>query len=149
MQLKLYNSLSKDTEIFKPINPELITMYTCGPTVYDYVTIGNFRSYTLGDIIYRTLLFNNYRVKYIMNMTDVGHLTGDNLGDADTGEDRLESSAEREGKSAREIADFYIDDFLKNFTKLNLLKPEKFTRATEYIDQQIDLIRDLERNGYT
>jgi cysteinyl-tRNA synthetase len=149
VQIKLYNSLTKDVEIFKPINPELVTIYLCGPTVYDYVHIGNYRTYTLGDILHRTLLFNNYRTKYVMNLTDVGHLTGDNVGDADTGDDRLETSAEKEGKSAREIADYYIDDFYKGVDKLNYLKPDKYTRATDYIDQQIGLIRTLEKNGYT
>jgi cysteinyl-tRNA synthetase len=149
VQIKLYNSLTKDVEIFKPINPELVTMYLCGPTVYDYVHIGNYRTYTLGDVLHRTLNFNNYKTKYVMNLTDVGHLSGDNTGDADSGEDRLEASAEREGKSAREIADYYIDDFFKGVEKLNFLKPEKYARATEYIDQQIDLIKTLEKNGYT
>jgi cysteinyl-tRNA synthetase len=149
VQIKLYNSLTKDVEAFKPINPEQVTMYLCGPTVYDYVHIGNYRTYTLGDILHRTLNFNNYKTKYVMNLTDVGHLSGDNTGDADVGEDRVETSAEREGKSAREIADYYIDDFLKGVEKLNYLKPEKYVRATEYIDQQIELIKTLERNGYT
>ena len=119
MQIKLYNSLTKDVEIFKPINPELVTMYLCGPTVYDYVHIGNYRTYTLGDVLHRTLNFNNYKTKYVMNLTDVGHLSGDNTGDADSGEDRLEASAEREGKSAREIADYYIDDFFKGVDKID------------------------------
>ena len=90
-------------------------MYTCGPTVYDYQHIGNFRTFFTSDALLRTLIFNGSTVKYIMNLTDLGHLSGDNLGDADTGEDRLEKAAEREGKSAREIADFYIKDFMKDY----------------------------------
>lgn len=148
MSLKFYSSLSKKNEEFTPINPDLITLYTCGPTVYDYVTIGNFRTYTLGDLIYRVLKFNGYKVKYVMNLTDVGHLTGDNIGDADTGSDRSELAAEREGRSARDVAGFYIEDFFHNFAKLNLLKPYKFTRATDYIKEQIELVRTLERKGF-
>ncbi|KKS16697.1 MAG: Cysteine-tRNA ligase [candidate division WWE3 bacterium GW2011_GWA1_41_8] len=149
MGLKLYNSLSKKVEDFKPLNPSVVTMYTCGPTVYDYAHIGNWRTYTLADVMHKALKFNDYKVKYIMNLTDVGHLTGDNLGDADIGEDRLEIAAEREGRSARDIANYYIDDFLKNGEKLNIQKPAKFTRATDYIQDQIDLIKELEKKGYT
>lgn len=149
MELKLYNSLTRKLEEFIPQNPDRVTMYTCGPTVYDYVTIGNFRTYTLGDLLYRTLLYKKYNVRYVMNITDVGHLTGDNLGDADVGEDRLEKAAEREGKSASEIADFYFKDFKNWYRELNLLNPTKFTRATEYIDEQIKLVKELERLGYT
>jgi len=148
MELNLYNSLTRKIEEFVPINPNLVTMYTCGPTVYDYVTVGNYRTYTFADFLYRVLQYQKYNVKYVMNLTDVGHLTGDNEGDADVGEDRLEKAAEKEGKSATEIADFYIEDFLKGFRALNLLKPHKFTRATEYISQQIDLVRTLEKKGY-
>jgi len=149
MGIRIYNSLSKQVEDFKPIRPDTVLMYLCGPTVYDYVTIGNFRTYTLGDIVNRVFAFNGFKVKYVMNYTDVGHLTGDNLGDADTGDDRLESAADKEGRSAREIADYYINDFLKAYDRLNLLRPYKFTRATEYIHEQIDLVRVLERLGFT
>jgi len=149
MELKLYNSLTKRIEEFIPQNPDLVSMYLCGPTVYDFVTIGNYRTYTLGDFIYRALLFKKYNVRYIMNLTDVGHLSGDNLGDADTGDDRLEKAAEKEGKSATDIADFYIKDFEKGSRKLNLLKPTKYTRATAYIPEQIKLVRLLESKGFT
>lgn len=124
-------------------------MYTCGPTVYDYVTIGNYRTYMLGDILYRTLKYFDYPVKYIMNITDVGHLTGDNEGDADIGDDRMETSVKKEGKTAQEIADFYTKDFMKYFKVLNMKEPSKFTRATSYIDQMIELIVDLEDKGCT
>ncbi|HSX39155.1 MAG TPA: cysteine--tRNA ligase [Candidatus Saccharimonadales bacterium] len=149
MALRVYNSLTKKTEDFVPQNPATISMYLCGPTVYDFVTIGNFRTYTLGDLVYRTLVFDGYKVRYIMNFTDVGHLTGDNLGDADTGTDRSELAAEREGKSARDIANYYIADFEKASEKLNLLRPTKYTRATDYIREQIDLVKSLERKGFT
>lgn len=147
--MKLYNSLSKKVEEFKPIKPPNVGMYTCGPTVYSYATIGNFRTYTTADILYRTLKFVGYKVKYIMNLTDVGHLTGDNLGDADTGEDRLEKAAKKESKTAWDIADFYTKAFLTDFEKLNLSKPDKFVKATDHIQEQINLVQKLEENGLT
>ncbi|OGC77613.1 cysteine--tRNA ligase [candidate division WWE3 bacterium RIFOXYD1_FULL_39_9] len=146
--MRVYNSLTRKVEDFRPSNPEMVTMYLCGPTVYNFISIGNYRTYTFGDFVHRTLLLNDYKVKYVMNYTDVGHMTGDNLGDADIGKDRLEAAAEREGRSARDIADYYINDFLKGYDRLNLLKPYKFTRATEYIPDQIALVRELERKGY-
>jgi cysteinyl-tRNA synthetase len=117
--------------------------------VYSYATIGNFRTYALADFIVRTLKFNGYSVKHIINLTDVGHLTGDNLGDADTGDDRLEASAKKEGKSVKDIVSFYTNQFMLDFDKLNLTKPDKFTPATAYIKEQIDLIRRLKDKGFT
>ncbi|OGC61126.1 cysteine--tRNA ligase [candidate division WWE3 bacterium RIFOXYC1_FULL_40_10] len=147
--MKIYNSLSRKAEDFKPYDLRQVLMYTCGPTVYSYPTIGNYRTYILGDILLRTLKFNGYIVKYVMNLTDVGHLSGDNLGDADTGEDRVEKAALEEGKTAKEITDFYINAFMKDLAVLNISTPSKFTRATEYITQQIALIQQLEEKGYT
>lgn len=147
--MKLYNSLTRKLEEFEPIKKGRAGVYTCGPTVYDYVSIGNFRTYFLGDLVVRGLSWLDYEVKYIMNITDVGHLTGDNLGDADIGEDRLEKGARREGKTAWEIAEFYSKDFLSNFKKLNLIEPKKFTKATEYIKEQIELLKRIEKNGLT
>lgn len=147
--LKVFNSLTKKTETFKPINPDVVTMYTCGPTVYDYPHIGNWRTNFLSDLLLRTLKFSGFNVKYIMNLTDVGHLTGDNIGEPDTGEDRLEKAADKENKSAKAISDFYIEDFYNGFESLNLEKPSKFTRASEYIKQQIDLVKTLEEKDYT
>ncbi len=147
--LKLYNTLTRKVQEFKPINPHNVGMYTCGPTVYDYAHIGNFRTYTTSDLLLRTLEYNNFQVKFIMNLTDVGHLTGDNLGDADTGEDRMEKSAKKEGKSAWDIAKFYTDAFLKDFERLNLTKPQLFAKATDHIDEQIKLIKKLEEKGFT
>jgi len=145
----LYNSLTRQLEEFKPINPPKVGMYTCGPTVYDYVTIGNWRTYTLGDLLIRVLAYLNYQVDYIMNITDVGHLTGDNLGDADLGEDRMEKAAQREKKTAWDIAKFYTDDFLKGYDKLNLTHPRLFTKATDHIAEQIDLVKKIEAKGFT
>lgn len=145
----IYNSLTKAKEDFVPINKNKVGVYTCGPTVYDYVTIGNWRTYTLGDLVVRTLMYLGYSVDYLMNITDVGHLTGDNEGDASQGEDRMEKGAIRTGKSAWEIAKFYIDDFMEGYDALNLTHPLKFTRATEYIDEQIELLKRIEEKGYT
>ena len=147
--MQLYNSLTKKVEEFKPLNPDVVTMYTCGPTVYDYQHIGNFRTFMSSDFVHRVLRYNGYKVKFIMNITDVGHLTGDNLGDADTGEDRLELAADREGKSAKEISEFYTQDFMKTYDKLNILHPEKFTKATDYIKEMQSLIKTLEAKGFT
>lgn len=148
--LTIYNSLSKKEEEFQPIQSnKKVGIYTCGPTVYDYVTVGNWRTYTLGDIVNRVLIWNGFEPTYIMNITDVGHLTGDNEGDADTGVDRMEKAKKREGKTAWDVARFYGDDFQAGYVKLNLTKPEKFTKATEYIAEQIDLVEKLEQNGLT
>jgi len=148
-EIFLTNSLTRKREKFVPINPPNVGMYTCGPTVYDYATIGNFRTYTMADVLLRTLRFNNYEVKYIMNLTDVGHLTGDNLGDADTGEDRIAKVARQERKTAWDVARFYTEAFYKDFEKLNLTRPEKFVKATDNIQDQIDLVEKLEENGLT
>lgn len=147
--LQLYDSLTKQVREFSPLEPNVVKMYTCGPTVYSFATIGNFRTYTLSDFLVRTLKFAGYNVKHIMNITDVGHLSGDNLGDADAGQDRLEVSAKKEGKSVRDIVNFYTEHFLRDYEKLNLLKPEKFTPATAYIKEQIDFVRKLKEKGYT
>lgn len=145
--LKVYNTLTKKEEILEPITPGKIGIYTCGPTVYDYVTIGNWRTYTLGDLVNRVLRYGGTPTNYIMNITDVGHLTGDNLGDADTGEDRMEKAKKREGKTAWDIAEFYANDFLDGYKKLNLTAPEKFVKATDHIAEQIDLVRKLVDKG--
>ncbi|OGM18610.1 cysteine--tRNA ligase [Candidatus Woesebacteria bacterium RIFCSPHIGHO2_01_FULL_38_10] len=145
----LTNSLSKKKERFIPINPANVAMYTCGPTVYDYATIGNFRTYTTSDVLLRVLKFNGFNVTFIMNITDVGHLSGDNLGDADTGEDRIVKAAKREGKTAWDIAKFYTEAFYQDFEKLNLVKPKLFSKATNHIQEQINLVKKLEEKGYT
>lgn len=148
MALELYNSLTQKKEPFTPLT-DTVGIYTCGPTVYDYVTIGNWRTYTLGDLLVRTLTYSGYNTAYYMNITDVGHLTGDNTGDADTGEDRMEKATKREGKTAWDIASFYADDFKKGYTSLNLTKPKEFLQATEHVDEQIALIQKLEEKGLT
>ena len=147
--MKIFNSLSRKVEEIEKKPGDKIGVYTCGPTVYDYVTIGNWRTYTLGDLVVRTLKFLGYDVSYVMNITDVGHLTGDNLGDADIGEDRLVKEAKKERKTAWDIAQFYIEAFFNDFDKLNLEKPEVFARATDNIREQIALAKKLEENGLT
>ena len=149
MTLQLYNSLSKQVQEVSPIEPGVVKLYTCGPTVYSYATIANFRTYMLSDFLVRTLKFGGFNVKHIINLTDVGHLSGDNEGDADLGEDKLEASAKKEGKSVKEIVSFYTQQFMTDYEKLNLTKPEKFTPATQYIKEQIDLVRRLKEKGFT
>jgi cysteinyl-tRNA synthetase len=147
--MRIYNSLSREIENFKPLHEDFVTMYSCGPTVYFNAHIGNFRTYFLSDILNRALTFEGFKVHFVMNLTDVGHLTGDNVGDADTGEDRMEKSAAKEGKTAKEISDFYTKAFLKDYDKLNLKRPVKFAKATDYMDKQIHLVGLLEEKGYT
>ncbi len=148
MSLKLYNSLHREKEVFTPLRSEGVGLYSCGPTVYDYPTIGNWRTYVMSDFLVRTLSYLGYSVTYIMNITDVGHLTGDNVGDADTGEDRLEKASKKENRSAWDIAQFYTDDFINHFEDLNLIKPLQYTKATDHIPEQIDLVKRIEQKGF-
>ena len=145
MKLYLYNSLKRKKEEFKPIEPGKVGLYTCGPTVYNYAHIGNLRTYIFEDILKRVLVYNEYVVKHVMNITDVGHLTGDR----DMGEDKMEAGAAREGKSAWDIADFYTQAFKKDMRHLNILAPDVWVKATETIPEQIALARILEEKGYT
>jgi cysteinyl-tRNA synthetase len=143
--LFLFNSLTRKKEKFVPLKDKLVTMYNCGPTVYERPHIGNFRAYIFADTLRRVLEFNGYKVKQIINITDVGHLTSD----ADTGEDKIEKSAREKKKSAWEIARYFEKLFKEDFKKLNLKKPFKFPRATEHIKEMIELIKILEKKGYT
>ncbi len=142
--LKLYNTLTRKKEVFKPIS-KIVGIYTCGPTVYAYAHIGNLRTYIFEDILKRVLLFNNYKVKHIMNITDVGHLTSD----SDTGEDKLEIGAKREKKTVWDIAEFYTKEFKKDIKKLNIIEPDIWCKATDHIKEQIDWIKKLEKKGFT
>ena len=141
----LYNTLTRKKEEFKAIKRGQVGLYTCGPTVYNYAHLGNLRSYLFEDILKRVLLYNRYKVKHVMNITDVGHLTGDR----DMGEDKLEIGAKREGKTAWQIAEFYTQAFRDDIKKLNILEPDVWCKATDYIKEQIDLIKVLEKKGYT
>lgn len=148
MKINLFNSLGRKLEEFKPIKDGEVGMYCCGPTVYAFATLGNMRTYLFEDTLRRMLEYNGLKVKHVMNITDVGHLTGDNLGDADTGEDRMEKAAKREGRTAWEIADFYTKAFLKDAAILNIEKPEIMPKATDHIKEQIDMVKTLEEKGY-
>lgn len=145
--LKLFNTLTRKVEDFVPLNPPKVTMYTCGPTVYHFATIANMRTYTSADLLVRVLQANDYQVDYVMNITDVGHLTGDNLGDADLGEDKIELAAKKEKRTVWDIAKFYTEAFLTDYKKLNLTPSDKLVKATDHIKDQISLIKTLEEKG--
>jgi cysteinyl-tRNA synthetase len=141
--MRLYNAKSRKIETFQPINPQQVKIYTCGPTVYDYPHIGNWYTFIRWDILARTLLGSDYKINWVMNITDVGHL----VSDGDEGEDKLQKGAQREGKTAWEIADFYTKYFLKGLTRLNFTPITATPKATDYIKEQINLIKKLEQKG--
>ena len=145
MTLRLFNSASKQLETFSPKNPDEVKIYTCGPTVYSAPHIGNFAAYIYWDLLLRVLSANGFTPKRVLNLTDVGHLTSD----GDSGEDKLEKGAKKEGKTVWEIADFYIDLFKSDLKKLGLLEPYKWARATDYIEESKALVEKLIENGYT
>jgi len=143
--IKLYNTISRKIEEFKPINKNLVTLYTCGPTVYWYAHIGNLRTYIFEDVLGRVLRYNGYKIKHVMNITDVGHLTSDE----DSGEDKMEKGARREQKTVWELASFYTEAFKKDLKILNIQCPDVWIKATDTIPAQIDLIKQLEAKGFT
>ncbi|HSW81065.1 MAG TPA: cysteine--tRNA ligase [Candidatus Saccharimonas sp.] len=143
--MQLFNTLTRKLEHFTPQTPGEVTLYTCGPTVYDYQHIGNYSAYVRWDTLVRTLRESGYAVDWVMNITDVGHL----VSDADEGEDKLQKGAKREGKTAWDVAKFYMDDFLLGLKALNVLTPTHVVRATDHIAEQIALIKTLEQKGYT
>ena len=145
MNLKLYNSLERKKSEFSPIQPGKVGLYTCGPTVYNFAHIGNLRTYIFEDILKRVLRYNDFQVKHVMNITDVGHLTGDR----DMGEDKMEKGARREGRTAWEIAEFYTRAFESDIALLNIIEPDIWVKATDTISDQIELIKILEAKGYT
>lgn len=143
--IKLYNTLSRKIEDLKPISEPIVSLYTCGPTVYDFAHIGNLRTYIFEDLLRRALEYQGLKVKHAMNITDVGHLTSD----ADEGEDKLEKGAAREGKHPLEVAKFYEKKFIDDALTLNILPPtEGYIRATETIAEQIEIIKILEEKGF-
>jgi len=146
MTLKLHNTLTRQTEAFTPVNEKRVALYTCGPTVYDFLHVGNWSAYIYWDTLGRSLMADGYNVKRVMNITDVGHLVND---DEDTGEDKMQKGARREGKTAWEVAEFYAEDFLLGMEKLGLIMPEHLTKATDFIPQQLDLVRILKEKGFT
>lgn len=144
-ELKLYNTYTRGKEIFVPIRPDLVTLYTCGLTVYNYAHIGNLRTYIFEDVLKRVLFYNGYKVKHVMNITDIGHLTSD----ADEGEDKMVLSAKKEKKTVWEIAEYYTKAFENDLKKLNIIFPDYHIKASEHIPQMIKLIQRLEEKGYT
>lgn len=142
--IKLYNTASRKLEEFKP-SSNVVKMYTCGPTVYNFAHIGNLTAYIYWDLLVRTLRANGYEVRRVLNLTDVGHL----VSDGDSGEDKLEKGAAREGKSVWEVAEYYIDAFLKDYEALELTKPEVLARATDYIKEDMAAVDEMTRKGFT
>jgi cysteinyl-tRNA synthetase len=145
MSLQFHNQLNKKVDPFTPQVEGKVSLYTCGPTVYNYLHVGNWTAYIYWDTLVRVLQANDLRVDRVMNITDVGHL----VSDADDGEDKLEKGAKREGKTAWEVAAFYTDDFLKGMKRLNLIAPTHLTKATNYIEEQLQLVRTLKEKGFT
>lgn len=145
MAINLYNTMGRKLEEFKPINEKEVGLYTCGPTVYNYAHIGNLRTFIFEDILKRVLIHSNYKVKHVMNITDVGHLTDD----GDDGDDKMTKKAKESGKSVWEIASFYTDAFINDSNDLNLIKPTVLCKATDHIKEMINLIKRLEAGGHT
>jgi len=143
--LQLYNALTRRVEPFEPLDPEEVRVYSCGPTVYDYATIGNMRAFLFSDVLRRTLEYNGYRVRLVMSVTDVGHL----VSDADEGEDKMLVGMRRERKSPWEIAEYYTEVFFRHCDMLNILRPTVAAKATEHIPEMIAFVQRLEELGYT
>jgi cysteinyl-tRNA synthetase len=143
-KILLYNTLTREKDPFEPILPGKAGLYTCGPTVYNFQHIGNFKTFLFEDALARTLRYNGYDVTHVMNITDVGHLTSD----ADEGEDKMIKAMRREGKSVWEIAKFYTDVFLLDMDRLNIRRPDLLTPATEHIQEMIDLVECLVEKGH-
>src|SRR3989338_2771745 len=142
--IKIFNTLSRKKEDFKPLRRGQVGLYTCGPTVYNYAHIGNLRTYVFEDVLERALKYSGYKVKRVMNTTDVGHLTSD----ADTGEDKIEKEAKKEKKSVWDIAKFYTNEFLKDAKSLNIKIPKLLVPATKTIPDQIKIIKTLFKKGF-
>jgi cysteinyl-tRNA synthetase len=145
MEFRIYNTMSRQVEVFSPLRPDYVGVYTCGPTVYHHAHLGNLRTYIASDMLVRTLRALGYTVRHVMNITDVGHL----VSDADDGVDKIELGAAREGISAWDIAKRYTDSFFEQCDLLNIKIPDVVCRATEHIDQQIGMIKQLEARGFT
>ena len=145
MDIYFYNTLTKKKEKFTPLDEKEVRLYTCGPTVYYDAHIGNLRAYLFMDSLRRTLKYNGYKLKHVMNITDVGHLTSD----ADEGEDKMMVAAKRENKDPYEIAEHYMNKFLADIDKLNIERPEIIARATEHIDIMEQYVKKIIENGYT
>jgi len=145
MSFTFYNTLGREKQEFKPLNGKTVGFYGCGPTVYNYAHIGNLRAYTHHDVLVRSLRRAGFGVNHVMNITDVGHLSDD----ADDGDDKMVKSAEERGKSVLEIADFYTKAFFNDTDRMNIIRPNVICKATEHIAEMIDLIKRIEKNGFT
>ena len=143
--MKLFNTLTRKEDNFSPFNPKEVKIYTCGPTVYSQPHIGNFAAYIYWDLLVRALLMNGYGVKRVLNFTDVGHLTSD----ADEGEDKLEKGARQSGETVWQVAERYIKAFREDFQELNCIAPDVWARATDYIEEDKDIVETLMEKGYT
>lgn len=146
--MQLYNTLTKKKQLFEPPKEGPVKMYTCGPTVYDYVHIGNLRAYVMADTLRRVLTLDGLTVEHVKNITDVGHLTADDLGQGDSGEDKLVKKALKEGKTPEAIAEFYTEYYHATEAALNILPAQTESRATAYIPQMITFIQRLIEQGY-
>lgn len=144
----IFNTLTKEKEEFKALQRKSVSIYQCGPTVYWTQHIGNMRAVFTGDIVYRTLQYLNYKVNFVRNYTDVGHLTGDNIGDANTGEDKMDKAAKRDGLSPQEIATKYIAQYDKDVKRLNALIPTSRPKATDYIYNIKKMVKTLLKKGF-
>lgn len=144
-KLRIYNTLSRAVEDFQPLNPPKVGIYSCGPTVYHYAHIGNMRAYIFADTLVRGLEFCGYQVNQVMNITDVGHLTDD----GSDGEDKVEIGSRREGLTAWDVAQRYTDAFFAHSQMLNIRRPHVVCKATDYIAEQIAMVKTLEDKGYT
>ncbi len=144
MDILLFNTLGRKKEVFTPIHPGKVGIYSCGPTVYRSVSIGNYRAYLFADLLRRTFELNGYEVRHVMNITDVGHLTDD----GSDGEDKLEKEARSREMTAWDIANMYTEEFLEGMNALNLLKPAIMPKATEHIKEQIAMVETLLEKGF-
>lgn len=142
--MRIYNSLSRKVEDFEPINPPNVGMYACGMTVYDYAHIGHGRKYVTDDLLKRVLKLNNFKVKHVQNVTDVGHL----VSDSDEGEDKLEKGAKKHGQTVWEVAEYFTKNFYESMDKLNITRPDIICKATEHIPEQIEMVKKLVEKGF-
>mgnify|MGYP001576207797 CR=1 FL=1 len=150
MAVKIFNTLSLKKEFFKPTKNKKVGLYTCGPTVYNFAHIGNLRTFIFEDVLRRTLEYNGYKIKHVMNITDIGHLTSD----ADEGEDKMTKALKREGKpltleAMKELADYYAKKFKEDISVLNIENPDIMPKASEHIKEDIEIIKKLEKNKFT
>ena len=144
-RFKLYNTMSRRVEEFIPLHPPQVGFYACGPTVYDFTHLGHLRRYTMDDVLIRTLRSVGFQVKFVQNITDVGHL----VSDADTGQDKLEKGAQKYQQTVWQVAEKFTEYFFTSLDQLNVLRPDISCKATDYIDEQIEMVKELERKGYT